>query len=150
MASLTANVNFATNGLARKGAAIPMRCHEADTFYRGGLLFWTSGRVRALVDADGTEFAGVVAEYGITTAQDQFVLVYPCTRGGLFLYANANFTIANQGALFYQTLAGEDDPSTLTTTQAGNSGAVGRLVQVKTSGTDGWIDIGDRFAPANA
>lgn len=147
MASLTANVPLFQSW--DKVKPLPMRCQGADTFFRGGLVFWVAGRVDPLVADTNSEFAGIVAEYVVTTAQDQYVLVYPATCGGLFLFANTAFTIANQGALFYQTVAGEDDPSTLSITAAGNSGAVGRLVQARTSGTDGWIDIGDRFAPAN-
>ena len=129
---------------------IPMPCQAADQFFRGGLVFYVAGRIDPLVADTNSEFAGIVAEDVTTTAQDQTVLVYPASLGGLFLFANASFTIANSGLLFHQTVAGEDDPSTLTTVAAGNSGAVGRLVVVRTTGVDGWLAIGDRATPVNA
>jgi hypothetical protein len=146
MASLTKNV--AVFAAFDDYKPMPMRANAAATYYRGGLVFFIAGRIQPLVTDTVSEFAGIVAESTIITAQDQPVLIYPASAGGLFLFANTNFTIANQNLLFYQTLAGEDDPSTLTTTAAGNSSAVGRLVQVRTTAVDGWISIGDRFNPA--
>lgn len=147
MASLTANVAIRS---WEKKKPMPMRCVGADVFFRGALVFFASGQIDPLVAATGTEFAGIVAEATTTTAANDPVLVYPASNGGTFLLANTAFTIANQGLLFHQTIAGEDDPSTLTTTATANSGAVGRLVQVKTTAVDGWLDIGDRFAPVQA
>jgi len=141
MASLTAApVVFSSLGVAPE--PVHMRCDLADTFFRGALVFWLGGQVTPIVTDTTTEFAGVVAEHTVTTALNQFVLVY---IKGIFLFANTNFTIANQGSLFYQTTAGEDDPSTLNVSAAGDSGACGRLVQCKTTAVDGFLDIGDRF-----
>jgi hypothetical protein len=147
MASLTKKV--ATFEAFGDYVPMPMRCNAADQFFRGGLVFFVAGFIDPLVADTNSEFAGIVAEDVTTLAQGDPVLVYPASNGGLFLFANANFTIANQGSLFYQTTAGEDDPSTLSTTAAGNSGAVGRLVQVRTTAVDGWLAIGDRALPNN-
>jgi hypothetical protein len=143
MASRTAGVP----GFAAFSEYVPvrMRANAADTFFRGALVFFNAGRIAPLVVDTSSNFAGIVAEHAVIAAQDEFVLVY---TEGIFLLPCANFTIANQGTLFYQTVAGEDDPTTLTTTAAGNSGAVGTLIQVKTTAVDGWIDIGRRIADA--
>jgi hypothetical protein len=145
MASLTADLDVFSSMFEVQ--PIPMRCDAADTFFRGGLVFFVGGQVTPLVADTASEFAGVVAEHTVTTAADQFVQIY---RSGIFLFANTAFTIALQGALFYQTVAGEDDPGTLTDTELGSSGAVGRLIQVRTTAVDGWIDISDRSDPANS
>jgi hypothetical protein len=144
MASLTANVAvFAGIG---DYVPIPMRCAGANEFYRGGLVFYAAGQITPLVADTNSEFAGIVAERVTTTAANDFVLVY---TSGIFLLANTNFTIANQGSLFFQTVAGEDDPATLNVTAAGDSGACGRLLQVKTTAVDGYLDISDRFDVSN-
>ena len=148
MASVVANVAVATG--PNTPEPIGMRCAGADVFFRGALVFFNAGQVSPLVVDTTSEFAGVVAETLTTVGANEFVLIYAASRGGIFLFANANFTIANQGLLFHQTVTGEDDPSTLVTTATANSGAVGRLLQVVTTAVDGWLDIGDRSIPVQA
>jgi hypothetical protein len=144
MAALTADVvTFALDG-ETDALILPLRAAAADTFFRGAITFDSATGIIATAPGDAILFRGVVAERTVTTAANDRVR---CYIYGHALFANANFTIANEGAGFRGTTAGVDDPATLVTTApgAGIAGRVGFLTTAETSATDGWL----LFSPAS-
>lgn len=119
----------------------PLRAAAADTFFRGGLAWDSATGVIVTAPADAALFRGVIAERTVTLAANDRV---KCYIFGHFLFANANFTIANEGLGFRGTAADGDNPGSLVTTApgAGIAGRVGFLTTVETTATDGWLLAG--------
>lgn len=117
------------------------------TFFRGAIVSIALGTGKAqIAPADGDEFYGICLEKKVASTND---LIRVAIRG-IFLIQNTNLTDANLNKLFASAGAGTDNPADLILQTAGTAGACGRLIAVKTSGTAGWIDIGDRSAVANS
>jgi len=119
---------------------LPLRAAAADIFYRGGLAWDSATGIIVTAPADAAPFRGIVAERTTTLAANDRVR---CYIFGHFLFANANFTIANEGIKFRGTSAQADDPAQMVITGAGAgiAGAVGVLTTVETTATDGWLYV---------
>lgn len=118
------------------------------TFFRGSLISIALGTGKAqLSPADADEFYGVSLEKKATVVND----LVRCAIRGIFLFQNTNFSDANLNKLFHQATTGTDNPADLQLTGGANAsaGAAGRLIAVKTTGTNGWLDISDRSTVLN-
>lgn len=137
MAALTGDVNYSVDA-ETDSLILPLRVAAADTFFRGALAFDSATGIIVSAPGDAILWRGIVAERTVTAAANDRAR---CYIYGHFLFANANFTIANEGAGFRGTTAGVDDPGTMVTTApgVGIAGRVGFLTTVETTATDGWI-----------
>lgn len=126
---------------------MPLRALQADTFYRGGLCFYDGAGYLINESADDAVFAGVCAEHIVITAKGEFVLVY---THGIHRFAAAQATLVQSGLQFAQAAAGHDDPGTIKLCAAGDTRAIGTMLQCITDATDGWFNIDDRIDAASA
>ena len=116
----------------------------ADEFYIGAICCSASGLLTA--DAGNTDTTiGICLDRVTVTAQDDPVRVHV---KGVWWIANATFDTADIWTLFAPTAA-SDNPAELITLAVGTPSALGTLVHIGTTATDGYIDQEQRVLVIN-
>ena len=119
-----------------------------DIYFRGGLAHKVVATGKCtLAPADADPGIGVVMEHKSATTAD---LIWIATSG-IFNFACANFTDANQNGIFAQQSTDlTDNPASLDVVGAGDAGAMGKLVLVDSTGVSGWLNLSIRIADSNS
>ena len=121
--------------------------NSADTYYRGGMAFYTAGQLD-LTPAETVPFAGVLMEHKVTAASAEMIWI---ATGGRFHFSCVKFTLANMEVAFAMQVGDLfDAPANLDVSGASDSAVTGVLDQVTADAVSGWLDISRRLAGTNA
>lgn len=132
MTALSANINLDE----KEGKIIAMPVVASDIIYKGALVKINAGGYLAPAAAEsGAFFAGIAYEYKDNSAGSAGDVVCRVQTEGSFLLTVTGFAITDVGSTVYAS-----DDQTVSTTQATNELAVGKVVEF-VSATKVWVKI---------
>lgn len=148
MAALTADVEIPHGANAR---FMSLKCVGADTFYKGAIVVYdaSTGYIQAPTGSAADEFAGIVAEQTVTTAQGDEVLVM--TEGEALIPYGTTALQADEGDLLFRDIsANTDNPEDLlsATYAATADVAIGRIIRFESATEGGWVRLHDKSSTA--
>jgi hypothetical protein len=148
MAALTANMTLPPRHVGGSpDLSFEYPANATDEYYVGAIVCESAGATvgRVVVDnADADTTLGINLSY-VSAVADTLITVHV---KGVWWIACANFETANIWGLFAPA-AGSDNPADLDDLGAGLPSALGTLVHVGTTATDGYIDLDQRVVVAN-
>lgn len=148
MSALTADTYLTTGANCRY---MTLKCVGEDTFYKGAIVVYdaSTGFIQVPTGGSADEFAGIVAENTVTTAQGDEVLVM--TEGEVLIPYGTTAQQGDEGDLLFRDIdANTDNPEDLlsATYAASADVAIGRIFRFESATAGGWVRLHDKSATA--
>lgn len=118
----------------------------ADEYYLGAVTCAVSGKA-ILTNADAAVTLGFCLKRQTVTAADEPVRI---AVAGIWWVSAADFADADTLLTLMAPTAASDNPADIINQAAGTPAALGLCIHIDVTGASGWIDLGQRAAPANA